>query len=267
MIGALAGDIIGRPFEMVNYKSTIFPLFSEKSRPTDDSILTIAVADAYLNNKDIHRTLQDYYHFYPDAGYGVNFKIWSKERIKDSLASDGNGSAMRVSSTAYLTKQNIRRSLVYSRRSAQPSHSGKDGIAGACAIGGSIFLALHTKSKEEIKKFVEANYYKLDFSYDELIETYSEKDWGYTCAKSVPYAIYCFLISEDFEDCIRKCVSIGGDTDTIAAMAGSIAEAYYGGVPKPILDKVLSYFKDDDRLYGVIKEFNEKYLPYGYDIK
>ena len=267
MIGALAGDIIGRPYEMVNWKSTQFPLFHDKCKPTDDSILTLAIADAFMNNKDIRTTLQNYFHRYPTAGYGMNFKLWAMDRHEEFLLSSGNGSAMRVSPVAYLS-DDISEVLNLAKKSAEPSHSEDDGINGAKAIAGCVYGAKHGWSKDRIREFVIKDFYNVDFKYEDLVENYTEDgSWGYTCAKSVPYAIYCFLISNDFEDCIRKSISIGGDSDTIAAMAGSIAEAYYGGVPEAILEKTLSYFKNDVYLWNIIAEFNFKFLPYKYDIQ
>lgn len=262
MIGALIGDVIGRPYEMCNYKGTDFPLFSKHCRPTDDSVLTIAIADAFLNNKDIHTTLQDYYHWYPKAGYGMHFKLWAKDRLQVLLASTGNGAAMRVSPVAYLT-DDMQKLKEYVQQSINPSHNSNDAFLGATAIAGSIMLARHGASKGDIHSFVQDSCYTVNFDYKKLVESYQI---AYSCEGSVPQAIYCFLISNNYEDCMRKCVSIGGDTDTICCMAGGIAEAFYGGVPKKILEEGLTYFERDERLMTVIRDFNSKYLKYGYKI-
>lgn len=264
MIGALAGDIIGRPYEMINWKSKQFPLFNDKCRPTDDSILTIAIADAFMNNKDIHTTLQDYYHWYPVAGYGMGFKLWAMDRHTEQLESSGNGAAMRVSPVAYLS-DDPDEVAEFVKKSIAPSHNSPEAFRGANAIAQCILAARKTNFMVDILE-VAKQFYEMDFDYEDLMENYTEgNDWGYNCDRSVPQAIYCFLISKDFEDCIRTAVSIGGDTDTIADMAGAIAEAFYGGVPKDILDKTIGYFRDDERLFTVIKDF-QKYTKYAYEI-
>jgi ADP-ribosylglycohydrolase len=266
MIGAICGDTIGSPFEYLHFKSKQFGLFNPfsglpRTDFTDDSVASIAVADSFMNNKDIHTTLQDYCNKYPDVGWGNNFFTWAYNRLPEQMESWGNGAAMRASPCAYLS-DDLEVVLDYARRSAAPSHCHADGLAGAQATAGAVFTALHTKSKDAVKAFVE-KFYPLDFNYENLVETYS---YHYECKHTVPQAVYCFLISDSWEDCLRTTVSIDGDTDTLCAISCAIAEAYYGGVPEKIWKQVLTYFYNAPDLLQVIIDFNKKYLPYGYDI-
>ena len=257
MLGAIMGDVIGSRYEFYNHRSKEFDLFHSVCTFTDDTVLTIATAKALLDNypfklneeginkikKDLVAYYLDAVDKYPDAGYGGRFYNWIAFDDKHlPYNSFGNGSAMRVSSVGWLAKSLIECKLL-AKVTAEVTHNHTEGIKGAEAVAVAIFMARQGKTKEEIKEYVYDNYYpELDYlSYDELVETYKFNE---TCQGSVPEAIYCFLISESYEDAIRTAVSIGGDTDTIACMAGAIAEAYY---------------KDTDALN---KEFlSHNYLP------
>jgi len=232
MIGAIIGDIIGSQFEMINYtsknmmfKDYDFHFFTDKCRPTDDTVLTIAVADAFFNKKDLPIILKEYARKYPNAGYGSSFIAWTDSDNYDPYSSYGNGSAMRVSSIPWLyhTKEDV---MHHAERSAIPTHNHSEGIKGAQAIALAVFMARTGKTKEEIKSEIEKLFeYNLNRTLDEIRPNY---EFNATCQGTVPEAIIAFLESEDFEDCLRKAISIGGDSDTIACMACAIAESYYG---------------------------------------
>lgn len=224
MFGALAGDIIGSRFERYNYKGKDFQLFHENCRMTDDSILTIAVADAYLNKKDYAQTIVEYAREAPNAGYGGSFVAWVDSEKHEPYNSWGNGSAMRVSSLAWLIND-YSKLMEETKRSAECTHNHPEGIKGAQAIAAAVWLALGRNSKEQIKERIEKNFgYNLDRTVASLVETYQ---FDVSCQGSVPEAIICFLESKSLEDCIRNAISIGGDSDTIASMSAAIAEAYY----------------------------------------
>lgn len=233
MMGAIIGDVIGSPYEFRSDKTKDFPLFIPNCRATDDSVLTIAVgcacaeANCY-NEYEFKRTLEEKLKEiglqYPDAGYGKRFYQWMIMDEKEPYGGYTNGSAMRVSPTAWAvdTLEDVER---LAKWSAEITHSHPEGIRGAQAVAAAIFLARTGSDKDEIRKYIEANYYDLDFTVEEIRQSY-EHDM--TCEGSVPQAIVCFLDSEDFEDAIRNAVSLGGDGDTQACIAGAIAEAFYG---------------------------------------
>ena len=224
MFGAITGDIIGSRFERYNYKGKDFQLFHENCRMTDDSILTIAVADAYLNKKDYAQTLVEYARETPNAGYGGSFVNWVDSEKHEPYNSWGNGSAMRVSALPWLIN-NYHELMEEAKKSAECTHNHPEGIKGAQAIAAAIWFALERKHKTEIKQEIEKRFgYNLNRTVASLVETYQ---FDVSCQGSVPEAIICFLESKDIEDCIRTAISIGGDSDTIASMAAAIAEAYY----------------------------------------
>ena len=235
MLGSLAGDIIGSPYEFKNTKKLDFDLFSYNSKFTDDTILTVAVADCILNNKDYAKTLKEYGRKYRDADYGVGFRKWLDSDSSESRDSFGNGSAMRVSPIgfAFETLEKVRKEA---RRSAEPTHSHPEGIKGAEAVASAVFLARTNHDKGDIKKYVEDNFgYNLSESLDSIRQNYIFDE---TCQGTVPQAITAFLESKDYEDAIRKAVSIGGDSDTVACITGGIAHAYYKKIPQFIVEKV-----------------------------
>lgn len=238
MYGAILGDIVGSPYEFDenNIKTKEFALFSERSEPTDDSIMTIAVAEALMDcgidaddktmQKAIIDSMQKYGRRYPFAGYGMNFSLWLEEKDPKPYGSYGNGSAMRVSSVAWLCQEDYQKMLRIATNTAVVTHNHPEGIKGARATATAIFLALHGCGKREIRETVTREFgYDLSRTCDEIRPDYHHVE---SCQETVPQAITAFLESTDFEDAIRTAVSLGGDSDTLAAITGSIAEAFYG---------------------------------------
>ena len=259
MLGAIIGDIIGSPYEFKSDKTKDFLLFHPGCRPTDDSVLTIAVgcACASANCRDeweFKRTLTQMMHEigrqYPDAGYGAMFYRWLMDDCGEPYGSYSNGSAMRVSPVAWAV-DTLEEVETLAKWSAEITHSHPEGIKGAQAVAAAIFLARTGSHKDEIRDYIEANYYDLDFTVDEIRPGYS---YDVTCEGSVPEAIVCFLDAIDFEDTIRNAVSLGGDGDTQAAIAGSIAEAYYG-IPDDLQEEVFDYI--DETLTDYYWEYAE----------
>ena len=259
MLGAIAGDIIGSVYERRHIKVTDFPLFSDGSRFTDDSVLTAAVAEALLQGRPYEESLRDFYRRYPRAGYGYLFGAWGRGEITEPYQSFGNGSAMRVSPVAYV-HDSLDAVLAEAEASARVTHDHPDGLAGARAVAAAIFLARAGKDKAEIKAYLAENSsYDLDQSLEAIRPDYR---FDATCPGSVGEAILAFLESTDFESALRLAVSLGGDADTQAAIAGSIAEAYYEGIPEEIETEVFARL--DARLGGVARSFRERYLVGGY---
>ena len=242
MYGAILGDIIGSPYEFDKGKKTKdFPLFIEESEFTDDTVMTIAVADALMNSgKDpeeirnvLTYSLRKWGKKYPDAGYGTRFTAWLFAPNPMPYNSWGNGSAMRVASVGWLydTLEEARKTA---RLTAEVTHNHEEGIKGAECVASIIFLARNGKSKEEIREFVTSVFgYDLSRTCDEIRPEYKHVE---SCQKTVPEAITAFLEGEDFEDVIRTAVSLGGDCDTLTCIAGSMAEAFYG-VPEELKEE------------------------------
>ena len=231
MKGAIIGDIIGSRFERNNHKSKTFDLFNSDSRFTDDSVLTIAVANALLEGTSYEHNIKHFARQYPFAGYGGTFRKWMAGQINGPYNSWGNGSGMRVSPVAY-TFDNLEEVLTEAQKSAAITHNHPEGIKGAKAIALATFLARKGHDKAAMKKaIVNECAYDLDRKLEEIRPHYK---FDVSCQGSVPEAIIAFLESDSFEDAIRNAVSIGGDTDTIACMAGAIAEAYYKNIPADI---------------------------------
>ena len=250
MLGAIIGDIIGSSYEFKEIKSTEFPLFTSASRFTDDTVLTVAVADCLLHGRDFAKTFKEYGQRYPDAGYGEMFGKWLRSSGSEPYNSYGNGSAMRVSPVAFAFDR-IDDVLREAERSASPTHNHPEGVKGAQAIASAIFLARTGNGKKEIREYIEGRFgYNLGRSLDEIRPGYHFDE---TCQGSVPEAIIAFLESVNYEDAVRNAVSLGGDSDTIACITGSIAQAYYGGVPENIEKKVYEIL--DDRLGGITRKF------------
>lgn len=261
MLGAISGDIIGSIYEKNNIKTKKFELFGKNNKFTDDSVMTCAIAAAsiiYLNNKNTDKFkencikyMQEYGRNHINAGYGGSFIHWIISKNPQPYNSFGNGSAMRVSPVAYVA-DTLEEAEVLAKLSAEVSHNHIEGIKGAQAIAGSIWLLLHNASKEEVKKYIETKYYELNFKLDDIRKQYS---FDVTCQGSVPQSIESFLESKNFEDTIRNAVSLGGDSDTISAIAGSLAEAYYG-IPDKLKHKVISYLDKD--LYDTVSCFYDE---------
>ena len=236
MYGASLGDIIGSPYEFDRgNKTKDFPLFSEDSEFTDDTVMTVAVAEAFLDmdfaeDDDVTRDrlvyyLRDWARKYPNAGYGLRFLSWLREGGLRPYGSFGNGSAMRVSPVAWLF-DDLDMVQRMARLSAAVTHNHPEGIKGAEATASAIFLARTDKTKAEIKAYIEENYqYDLSRTCDEIRPNYYHVE---SCQETVPEAITAFLEGDSFVDVIRTAVSLGGGCDTLTAIAGSIAEGFYG---------------------------------------
>lgn len=255
MLGAIIGDIIGSAYERKNVKRTDFHLFTPRSRFTDDTVMTLAVAQWLTKDKEhgrhfLVRRMREFGRMYPHAGYGRGFSRWLSEDNPRPYNSWGNGSAMRVSPVGFHA-HTLDEALSLAKISAEVTHNHPEGIKGAQAIAASVYLARTEKSKEDIKLYVEKNFnYNLHHRIDEIRPKYT---FDVSCQGSVPEAILAFLEGRNFEEVIRLAISLGGDSDTIAAMAGGIAEAYYGcpkelsaycyGKLPPILRNVLNEFE------------------------
>jgi len=254
MLGAIAGDIIGSVYEHHNTKSADFPLFVPRSMFTDDTVLTVALADSILNKVPYINKLQEYYNRYPHAGYGGFFHQWARSADPRPYNSFGNGSAMRVSPVGF-AYADLDRVLQEAERSAAVTHNHPEGIKGAQATAAAIYLARTGRSKEEIRAYIEATFnYNLSRPFHEIWQTYRYNE---TCQGTVPEAITAFMVSTDFDDAIRKAVSLGGDSDTLACITGGIAEAFYDGVPEGITRKVFEIL--DTRLAAVVRTFYGEY--------
>lgn len=235
MYGALLGDMIGAPYEFDRgNKSKEFPLFCENSRFTDDSVMTIAVAEAlldswFLDDDSIRaaliKSMRKWGKKYPDAGYGRKFLCWLREKDPKPYGSCGNGSAMRVSAAGWLF-DTLEETREKARLTAEVTHDHPEGIKGAEATSSAIFLARTGRSKGEIRDYIVQEFgYDLSRTCDQIRPSYYHNE---SCQKTVPEAITAFLEGTDFEDVIRTAVSLGGDCDTLTCIAGSIAEAFYG---------------------------------------
>lgn len=271
MYGSIIGDVAGSYVEVLEMNAkkegTIrsalerklildknVPLFTENCSCTDDSVLTCAVADAILNNKDYGKTLKEYglreidmgKDLYGRSRFGKAFTEWlEKDEIGESY---GNGSAMRIGPVGFLF-DDLDKIKEESYKVTTTSHNHPDSIKAAEAVAVSIYMLNCKISKEELKKYIERHYFSLKYNMEDLRDNYQ---FTSRAINSVPQAIYCFLESNDFEDAIRKSISIGGDTDTIACIVGSLAESYYG-VPEELIEKVKPYIKD--YMFPVIDKF------------
>jgi ADP-ribosylglycohydrolase len=234
VIGAIAGDIIGSIYEHNPVKQRPLCLFSVGSHFTDDTILTLAIAENLMDGGDLHKTLQKYYRKYPHAGYGAMFSQWAKDQSSEPYGSWGNGAAMRVSAIPYWY-ESMSEVLDAAEKSAIVTHNHEESVAAARAVAGSIWLADVGATKEEIQYFAErTGGYNLSVPLDSIRDEYS---FDVSCQGSVPQSIRCFLESDDFEDAVRIAISLGGDADTMASIAGSIAGAFHG-IPEHVSEEV-----------------------------
>jgi ADP-ribosylglycohydrolase len=254
MHGAVCGDVIGSVYELINIKHTEFPILREDCRFTDDTVLTIAVADAIMNNLDYADTIRRYGREHPLAGYGSAFITWLDDPNAGPYNSWGNGSAMRVSAVAWLF-DSMEEVLEHAKLTAEVTHNHPEGIKGAQAIASAVFMARQNgETKASIKKYIEETFgYDLDRTIDEIRPTY---EFSARCEDTVPEAIIAFLESTDYEDCIRKAISIGGDSDTIAAMAGSIAHPFHGKIPDEIVKGVSEIIHKVDNFVEIFEQFS-----------
>lgn len=254
-MGAIIGDIVGSVYEFNNIKTKDFPLFRKDCFFTDDTVMTIAVAEAIMSGgseEDFAREMKRYGRMYPDRGYGGRFSLWLRRNDNKPYKSLGNGSAMRVSPCGWFDDETKVKELA--KRSAIVTHNHPEGIKGAMATADAIYIArMHrdiksvTDIKAMIKEHSEKEYgYDLSRTLDEIRPVYTFDE---TCMKTVPEAIIAFLESENFEDAIRNAISLGGDSDTLAAITGSIAEAAYG-IPEEIKEKAYAYL--DEPLKDVV---------------
>ena len=254
MLGAVAGDIIGSPYEFAPNKNLDFPLFSPHSTFTDDTILTIAVADTLLHDLDLIDTLKKYTRKYPDRGYGGSYIRWAHSDSRDPYNSWGNGSAMRTSPIGFLYERESD-VLKAARVCAQVTHNHPEGVRGAQAVSLCIFLAQNGAVKNDIRNEISKwFYYDLSKTIDEIRPKYF---FDVSCQGSVPQSIIAFLESKDYEDSIRLAVSLGGDADTMACITGGISEAFYGQVPKDIVLETRKRLPDEflqiiDQFYDAI---------------
>lgn len=258
MYGAIIGDIVGSRFEFKNYKGKDFELFTSHNQITDDSIMTIAVAKALMEAKEDYSDLEAQTVSWMQAigrkhpsSYGGGFWKWLLSKEPQPYNSWGNGAAMRVSAVAYAAKT-VKEAINLSRMVTQVTHNHPEGIKGAEATAVATFMALNGFHKSEIRRIME-EYYFIGFSIDDIRESYK---YYISCQGTLPPAIVAFLESDSYEDAIRNAISIGGDSDTIAAITGAIAEAYYG-VPQDLRNKADMYLPDD--LKEIIDAFEEKY--------
>lgn len=253
IIGAIIGDVVGSFYEFYNCKSTNIALFTSGTTFTDDTVMTIAVADWLLSGVPLQKTMPDWGTEYPNRGYGGMFYEWlfySKD--KEPYNSFGNGAGMRVSPCGYFARS-LNEALELAKQSAEVTHNHPEGIKGAQAIATAIFLARQQKSKDDIREYIEQTFdYNLHRTCDEIRPTYQFDE---TCQGSCPEAIIAFLDSHDYESAIRLAISLGGDSDTIACMTGGIAAAYYG-IPTWIVKYVVSEYLPQN-MRDIIGNFDE----------
>jgi ADP-ribosylglycohydrolase len=254
MLGAITGDIIGSIYERNGIKTKSFELFSPNCTFTDDSIMTIALADSILNRMNYSDNLKQYFRLYPNGGYGAMFYDWAGSKSSAPYNSYGNGAAMRISPVGYVY-DDLDIVLQMAKEFTEITHNHPEGIKGAQATAAAIFLGRRGATKIGIKDFIELRFqYDLSQNIDEIRPNYH---FDISCQGTVPQAIRAFIDSTDFEDAIRNAVSLGGDSDTLACITGGIAQAFYGGVPKFIETKVYEIL--DERLGAITREFMQKY--------
>lgn len=264
MIGAILGDVVGSIYEFDNIKTKEFELFDKECFFTDDSVMTIAIAEALMQADEIkEENLEDFKENlitvmheigvkYPDCGYGGHFLVWMLRNKREPYNSFGNGSAMRVSSVGWYAKS-LEEAELIAKATAEVTHNHPEGIKGAVATSGAVFLARTGATMDELKEYI-SKYYTIDFTIDEIRPVYKFNE---TCQETVPQAMQAFFESTSFEDAIRNAISIGGDSDTLAAITGAVAEAYYG-IPEEMKETALSYL--DERLLSIVERFGDKYL-------
>ncbi len=250
MLGAISGDVIGSVYEFSPVKDTDFPLFTSHSSFTDDTVLTIAIADSLIHKTDLTKTLKAYTRQYPTRGYGGSYSHWAFSDKSEPYNSWGNGSAMRTSPIGFFFN-NEKQVLSAAKEYAAVTHNHRHGIIGAQAVSLAIFMARMGAQKKDIRREISQRFkYNLKPSISEIRPSYT---FDVSCQGSVPQSIISFLESEGVEDAIRLAVSLGGDADTMACISGGIAEAFYGEVPSTIEKKVRGLLPEG--FLSVIDEF------------
>ena len=243
MIGAIIGDIVGSRFEFANHRRfDDFELFALDSDFTDDTVLTVATAKVLLDGGSYAQVYRSFALRYPGRGYGGRFSRWVENAAMGPYNSYGNGSAMRISPVGFAF-EGLAATLAEAKRSAEVTHNHPEGVKGAQALAQAIFMARKGESKETIRQAITASF-AYDFSRS-IAQIRRVNQFDETCQGSLPEALTCFFESQDFEDCLRISVSIGGDTDTIACMAGDLAQAYYKAIPAWIVEKARSFLPEE----------------------
>ncbi len=254
MLGAIAGDIIGSVFEHRPTNEKDFPLFTENSVFTDDTVLTVAVANAILTNTDYGQNIISFGRKFPNAGYGGFFFRWLFSDNPEPYNSFGNGSAMRVSPVGFAV-DSVDSVLEEAKKSAEITHNHREGIKGAQAVAVAILLARQGKTKQEIREDITRRFgYDLQRTVDDIRPGYH---FDVTCQGSVPESIIAFLDATDFEDAIRNAISLGGDADTMACIAGAIAQAFYQEISAHILKQVKQRLTP--MMIDIVNQFNQKF--------
>lgn len=254
MFGAIAGDVIGSIYEYYPMKDYDFDLFRRHSTFTDDTVLTVAIAQAILRGEDYGLTLKSFGRRYPGQGYGTMFNVWLHQEDSEPYNSWGNGSAMRVSPVGFAF-DSIDEVLQQAEKSASVTHNHPEGIKGAQATALAIYMARSGGKKIDIKDEISSRFgYHLSRTLDEIRPSYVFNE---SCQRTVPEAIIAFLESDDYEDAIRKSVSLGGDSDTQACITGGIAQAYYKAIPRTIVERVNGLLPEE--FLKIIEEFNHRF--------
>lgn len=250
MLGAIIGDIVGSRFEGSCPNTKAVELFHPDCHFTDDTVLTVAIAHALLHQQDYGNALHTYYRRYPQAGYGQSFRQWGESDRPRPYNSYGNGSAMRVSPVGFAFDQ-LEQVLQEAKRTAVVTHNHPEGIRGAQATAAAVYLARHKRSKADIQNYLEAQFgYDLSHPLDQIAPA------KVTCQDAVPKAMMAFLAAKDFEDTLRCTLLIGGDTDTIACIAGSVAHGFYG-IPEDFANAAMAYL--DEHLAATTRQFQARY--------
>ena len=261
MLGAIIGDIVGSRFEFNNIKTKQFELFAPRCFATDDSIMTLAVAKALLDSKADHsdlgacavRAMQEIGRPYPHCGYGGRFIEWIYTDNPQPYNSFGNGAAMRVSPCGFAATS-LEEAKALSRAVTEVSHNHPEGIKGAEATTVAIFMARKGCSIQEIRDEIDRHYYPMDFTLGGIRDSYTFNE---TCQRTVPQALMAFFESTDFEDAIRNAISIGGDSDTLAAITGGVAQAFYG-IPDNLREMAIGYL--DQRMKPILTAFEAAFM-------
>jgi len=259
MIGAIIGDIVGSRFEWNNHRSKDFELFTRECFATDDSIMTLAVGKALVESKNdwsdlgeqAVRCMQEVGRPYPRCGYGGRFWDWMYSDHPKPYNSFGNGAAMRVSACGFVARS-LAEAKALSKAVTEVTHNHPEGLKGAEATVVAIYMARTGSTIEEIRDVIDQEYYPINFTLDEIRDTYAFNE---TCQDTVPQALEAFFESNSFEDAIRNAISVGGDSDTLAAITGGIAEAYYG-VPADLKEKAKTFL--DNRLLEILTKYENK---------